>query len=376
MQALTAPPRDGLTEAQVRALLTGDTVTVTAGLDLLDGTNTLVEDISADLFAGEVERNCYADVHGTCRLAIMRQLAWGRDRVRPWMVLSDGGVSARFNVGVFVLTTPDTARGDDVPTYTVTGLDLMHLLQDGPGDTYVVAAGTGYLAAVQAVLALTGIGVPALLDGTRSAAVLPGPMVWALTPDSPASWLRIINDLLGAVGYRGLWMDENGVPRSEPYAAPSARPVEWVLDTTDRRTDLIGADRTLASDVWAARNWWRFVRKGMASQPVEGAGIYTVTNASTGRTSVAALGRTARAAVQYLDAVDQASLVAQGDKAVAADQAVSRTFTLSVDPLPIAGHFDVVRLDDAGDSDKCQVTSWQLPLDGSQGRYVMEAVDA
>lgn len=376
MQNLTDSPRDTLTEAQVRALLTGETVTVTPGLELLDTSNTLVEDISDDLVSGEVNRNNFADVHGTCSLAIMRELTWGKDRVRPFMTLTDGEVSARFNVGVFVLTTPDSVRGDDVPTFEVTGFDLMHLLQDGPGDTYVVTAGTGYLTAAQAVLALTGIGVAALFDGTRAAVTLPVDMVWVLTPDQPVSWLRIINDLLEAIGYRGLSMDENGTPRSEPYADPSTRPVEWSFDTSDTATDLIGADRSLSSDVWAAHNWWRFVRQAMTVTPVEGAGIYTVTNTSDGRTSVAALGRTVRAAVRFLDAADQTALVAQGDRIVATDQAVSREFAITVDPLPIAGHFDVVELADSGDIDKCQVSSWTLPLDGSPGRWALKAVDA
>lgn len=377
MQILTAPPRDSLTDAQVYALLTGDEVTVTPGLDLLNAYNVFTEDISDDLApGGEVARSNFADVHGTCSLAIMRKLAWGRDRVRPWMVLSDGSISARFNLGVYVLTSPDSVRGDDVPTYSVTGFDLLHLLQDGPGDTYVVAAGVAYLTAVQAVITASGIGVVGLFDGTLSATVLPEPMVWALTPDSPASWLRIINDLLAAINYRGLWMDENGTPRSGPYADPSTRLAEWTFDTSDVGTDLLGEDRTLSSDTWAAHNWWRFVRKAMAAQPVEGAGIYTVTNASTGRTSVAALGRTSRAAVQFLDAADQTSLVAQGDRIVADEQSTSRTFSLTVEPLPIAGHFDVVRLIDAGDTDKCQVSSWTLPIDGTPGRWSLKSVEA
>lgn len=380
MQSLTAPPRESLTEDQVFALLTGDEVTVAGGLELLDGSNTLVEDVTDDLDHGEVSRENFADVHGTCRLTLTRELAWGRDRLRPYMTLAanvDGtDLTARFNLGVFVMTTPDSPRGEDPVLYDVVGYDLLHLLQAGPGDTYVVDAGTTYFAGIQSALAAAGLGVTVQLDGTRQASVLTDAMVWALTPDQPPSWLRIVNDLLDAIGYRGLWMNQDGVPRSGPYLNPSVRPVEWTFDTSNSNTNLVGTDRSLASDVWAAHNWWRFVRKGMATRPVEGDGIYTVTNPSDGRTSVAALGRTVRADVHFVEAVDQASLVTQGDRAVAADQSASRTFTVMVEPLPIAGHFDVVQLDDEGESDKCQVTSWTLPLDGSQGRYVMEATEA
>jgi len=376
VQILTASPRDHLTDAQVRSLLTADSVAVSAGLELLDSSNAFVEDISDDLASGEVTRNNFADVHGACRLVISRELAWGRDRVRPYMTLSNNGLSARFNLGVFVLTTPDSVRGETPASFTASGFDLLYLLQSGPGDTYVADSGSTYFTALNAVWTASGIGAPLLLDGTASATTLPATMVWALTESDPASWLRIVNDLLTAINYRGVWMDQDGNGRSEPYVAPSSRPVEWTFDTSDLSTDIVGEQRSLASDVWAAKNHWRFVRKNMTAQPVEGAGIYTVTNASTGRTSVAAMGRTIKAPVQYLDAADQTALVAQGDQIIAKDKAVSRTFTITVDPLPAAGHFDVVQLDDAGDSDKCQVTSWTLPLDGSQGRWILEAVDA
>lgn len=375
MQVLTAAPRDTLTAAQVRALLTADDVTVTAGLELLDGSNVIVEDISDALVSGQVERQNKADVHGTCRLVIEQELAWGKDRVRPYMILASGGVSARFNLGVFVLTSPDSVRGLDPAAFTVSGFDLLHLLQAPVGDTYVVAAGTTYLAAVQGALAASGSGGNLLIDGTLQDTVLPATMVWALTPTDPATWLRIINDLLAAISYRGLWVDQDGSFRSGPYATPASRAVEWTFNTSDTGTDLIGQTRTLASDVWAAKNWWRFVRRGMTTTPVEGDGIYTVTNASSGRTSIAALGRTVRAAVQYLDAADQAALVAQGDEIVNNDQATSRTFTIEVDPLPIAGHCDIIQLVDAGDTDKCQAVSWIINLDGSPGRWILEAAN-
>jgi hypothetical protein len=376
MQQLTQAPRNNLTAVQVTALLVGDGVTVTAGLELLDGNNVFVSDLSTNLVSGSVERHNFATVHGLCKLVIEGALAWGKDRVRPYMTLSNLGVSARFNMGVFVMTTPDTQRGEDPISYSVNGYDLLFLLQAGPGDTYVATSGTTYLAAVQAVLAASGVGGTLQIDGTSAASTLPNDMVWALTPNVAISYLGIINDLLQAINYRGLWCDENGNFRSGPYQVPSSRAAEWTLDTSNSSTSIVAPVRTLASDVWAAHNWWRFVRTPMTVRPVEGAGLYTVTNASTGRTSVAALGRTVRAAVQYLAAANQASLVAQGDAIVAADQAISRTFTINLDPLPIAGHFDVLQFSDDGDTDKVQVVSWVINLDGAPGQWVMEAVNS
>lgn len=361
-----------VTDAE-RALLVGDDVTVSAGMELLDTSNTFVADISDDLVGGVVRRNNYAVVHGTCDLAILRELAWGRDRIRPYMTLSDGATSARFNLGVYVLTTPETRRGEDPATFDVQGYDLLYLLSEtGPGDTHVATAGTTYLQAIRDVVTASGVGATLRLDGTSQDTALPDDMVWCLT-EGGTSWLRIINDLLEAIGYRGLWASADGELRSEPYRAPVDRPVEWTFDTADLATNIVGEDRSLTEDLWAAPNWWRFVRKGVTTKPAEGAGIYTVTNQSDGPSSVDSLGRTVRKVV-YLEAANQASLVAQGDRIVTQDRSSSRRFDLRVDPLPIAAHFDVVQLVDAGRSDKCQVTQWEIPLDGSPGAWALEAV--
>lgn len=376
MQGLTDPPRDAFTADQITALLTSRDIQVTAGCDLLDTSNTFVDDISADLQGGEVDRDCYADVHGTCKLNLMRELAWGKDRVRPWMTLSDGAITARFNLGVFVMTTPETKRGETPITYDVTGFDLLYLLQAEVGDTYVVTAdGTKtYLQAIRDAVTASGVGATVLLAGDAQNTALPADMVWCLSNSSPVTYLRILNDLLAAINYRGIWADPDGNLRSGPYATPSTRPVEWAFDTSDEQTDLLNPDRTLSQDVWGVPNWWRFVRNRMTTQPTEGAGLYTVTNQSDGPTSIDQLGRTVRK-VAYLDAADQTSLQSQGDRIVDQDRQVARTFDLSVDPLPIAGHFDVVTLTDAGSTDKCQVASWAIPLDGSPGQWHLEAVN-
>jgi len=375
MQVLTDPPRSNLTATQVTTLLTGDTLRVAAGLELLSTSNAFVEDISDDLVGGTVSRANYADVHGTCNLQITRELVWGKDRVRPYMVLSnsDESITARFNMGVYLCTSPDTPRAYDPITYDVAGYDLMYLLSStGPGDTWVAASGTTYLSSVQAVLSAAGTQVPLYLDGTLGSTTIPSTMVWALIDPAP-TWLSIINDLLAAINYRALWADQDGNYRSGPYLAPSSRAVEWTFDTSNAHTNLISEDRVASTDAWGVPNWWRFVRTNMATKPVEGAGLYTVTNQSSGRTSIDYIGRTIRKVV-YLDAADQTSLVARGDRIVAEDKQVAQRYEVKVDPLPIAGHFDVVQFKDAGASDKCVVTNWEIPLDGSPGQWTLEVV--
>jgi len=376
MQSLTQAPRQNLTAAQVKSLITGSQVQITPGLELLDGNNNFVGDISSTLVSGTVERNCLAAIHGTCNLVLEGAVGWGVDRLRPFMVLSNGKISARFNLGVFVIQTPVANLAENPITYSVTGYDLLCFLDVPVGDTYAVTSGTTYFTAIQSIISALNIGSNLYLDGTLQSSTLPNDMVWALTPGSTTTWLDIINDLLGSINYRNLWADENGNFRSTPAVLPSTRAVEWILDTSDNTQNIVAPKRDVTSDVFDAHNWWRFVRTPMTTKPVEGAGIYTVQNTSTGRTSQTALGRTIKAPVQFLTAADQTSLTAQGNAIVAADQRVSRTFTISLDPLPVAGHLDIVQFKDNGSSDICQVDSWVTDLMGKSSQWILEAVNA
>ena len=376
MQSLTQAPRANLTASQVKALITGPSVQVTPGLELLDGNNNFVGDISSTLVSGTIERHNLAAIHGTCSLVLEGAVGWGVDRLRPFMTLSNGVISARFNLGVFLIQSPVANQMENPITYSVIGYDLLCFLDVAVGDTYTVTAGTTYFAAIQSIITALNIGSQLYLDGTLQTITLPNDMVWALAPGSKTTWLDIVNDLLAAINYRNLWADENGNFRSTPALLPSLRPVEWVLDTSNPTTNIVLPQRDVSADVYDAHNWWRFVRTPMTVKPIEGAGIYTVQNTATGRTSQAALGRTIKAPVQYLAASDQTSLVAQGNVVVAADQRVSRTFTISLDPLPIAGHLDIIQFNDNGSSDICQTASWVIDLKGAPTQWIMEAVNA
>ena len=379
MQPLTAAPRDTFTTAQITALLQAPNLEVDFGVELLSPSLALLEDISGDVSGGTVHRDNYAPVHGTCDLTISRALAWGLDRVRPYMLLSSataGVVGCRWNLGVYLLTTPDTQLGESPVTYTVTGFDQLHLLQDCIGDSYSVAAGAGVLTAVRAALTAAGVVAPVMLDSTGAAKTLVTARVWPLTSSDSPTWIQVINDLLAAIGYGGMWCDWDGVFRSGPYVLPSVRPSEWTFDVGDLRVGIVAANRSVANDVWGVPNWWRFIRNDMATTPVEGAGRYTRTNPSTGPSSVASVGRSVHAPVQYLDAVSQADLVVQGDRIVAAAMRVNEVITTALSPFPAAWHWDVVTYSDAalGDDREAQCRSWSLPLDGSDTTYILESM--
>lgn len=376
MQPLTAAPRDSLTAAQVSTLLTAPALQVDYGCDLLDANLALVADISADVSGGIVHRDNYAVVHGNVDLTISRTLAWGRDRIRPFMVLSAGEVTARFNLGVYLLTTPALPLAESPATFAVTGYDQLHLLQDNIGDSYSVAANTNVLTAVKAALTAAGITAPVLLDSTSAAAVLLSPLTFPLTSSKNPVWLEVVNGLLATISYQGIWCDWDGAFRSGPYLTPDTRPPEWVFNVGDLSVGVVAVARSVTNDVWGVPNWWRFVRNGLTAAPAEGSGQYTVQNTSTGPSSQVSVGRVVHAPVTYLDAVDQASLQAQGDALVATAMRSSEVITAKLSPFPLAWHFDVSTYSDAqlGADRKAQCRSWSLPLDGSDTDYILESV--
>jgi hypothetical protein len=375
LQTLTAPPREHLTADQVRAIVRGH-VDVDIGADLLDADGAFLEDLTSDLQAGgSVELNSHRTVHRTCRVLLSRELDWGAVRLRLWMTLASKttGLALKAFVGVFLLETPTTVTGRTPRTWVVEGYDLLGALAVDGGRTYRVAAGTKITDAVVQAIAAAGITATVQLASTGDAPTLPSDMVWSMRDD--VTWLRIVNDLLAAGGYRGLWADHLGRYRSEPYRPPQDRGVEWEYDAGHVDT-ILGDRMELTTDLWQIPNRWVFyVDDPARGEPVAGDTLYIVDTPDTDPTSAAARGRVIPRKVA-VDAADHASLVSQGDRIAARDREVTTRAAVTVGANPLHGHFDVIRLVDAeaGVSGKWQVTSWSLPLDGSDMTLDAKAV--
>jgi hypothetical protein len=365
MQGFVDPPRNGLTAATVMRLIRDEPgITIGKGCELLDRSLTVLEDISTDLAGGSVSRSAYATLHGTCRLGISRELDWGTALVRPFMTISDGVTSARFNLGVYRTSRPKRRLAETPPTHEVIGYDILKRLDTTVGETYSLAAGAAYLTEVAAILAVLGYsGV--LIDQQAAAKVLPGPRSWPI--DNTTTWLNIVNDLLAAVGYQGLWSDWDGRLRSGPYSSPLERTVEWTYDV-GTYTAMMEPDGEVEQDWFDAYNRWVSIRSNNVDgpAPVEGDGVYTFVNQFTGPTSVAARDGEVNSRVEYFDAADQASLIAQAQQMIDADMRVKTVLRNATSPNPMHWHFDRLTVDDPkmGPVGPALSTQWTLPLNG------------
>jgi hypothetical protein len=379
--------RDGLTAAQVTALLRHPALRVSAGCDLLDVKLNVTGDLTPDLVGGQISRSLYADVHGTCSLTISRTLVWGVQLVRPYMVLAADSRTARINLGVYSLTTPELEVGPTPPTYQVSGFDRLYLLGRQVGADYTAAAGVTYRQALLDVF--TAAGLPgALVEGVAADDVLPKARTWPLVADrvadpdqtdTPVTYLRIVNDLLRAINFRAVWADPDGLFRCQAYVEPAARPPEFVWDADDLTAGMVGEDRTVSEDVWKTPNRWVFRqtnRPAGAPTPTVGDGLYVRTLPDAHPQSAVSRGLVWNSVVDY-EAATQAKLVELGDRRVASDQRTTVTYDVSTAPFPVAGHADVFTYTDvaAGASGrKVQATGWTFDLAGSDVQWEWEAV--
>lgn len=376
------------TPAQVVALLRAPALTVQAGLDLLGSGNNWLSDISTNLVSWSLTRNNTATVQGTGSFVISQAIQGGSQRVRPYMMLTGAGLTnVRWDLGVYILTTPELELSETPATYTISGTDLLYYLQNQIGDTYTVPAGTPYLQAVATVIQASGItGSEILLNQAAANATVPSDLVWALTGDtgtayggsggSTTAYLDVANDLLSSIAYLPLWADWEGNFRSSPYVLPQDLAPEYTFDLTQIQGVQVSNPRQLTNDLWQAPNWWRYLNSNVTG-PVEGAGQYTYINTGYGPSSVVAIGREIRQVVTVA-VPDQPTLVGVANQAISQAMANVASLAVAVSPFPPAWHFDTFTYVDSampgGDTVTVQSQGWTITSDGSDGAQTWQVV--
>jgi hypothetical protein len=354
-----------LSPAELVALVEADTLSVDAGLELLDSHDVMVADITDDFVAdgSSVERGVYRTVHGTARLNISRELVWGSQRLRPYLLLSsDGDTFYRWDLGVFLPTTPEREVADDPPVWSVDCFDKLDILNTPMGRSYSLDASDNLIAAVVELIEDAG---ETRINIEPSDAVAGSARVMSLVDDWTV--LTVCNELLASAGYRGLYVDSDGYYRSEPYRLPADLPTTWKYCTSSQTTT-VGEQRTATADYYRAANYVVGINDDVEGDvPVEGAGVYWEDNQADGLTSIEARGGRIIRRVITGKFASQAALVVAVQQALDTEKNVANHVTINVSPTPVHGHFDVVdfRDDDMGAGGRWLVTDWVLPLDGS-----------
>lgn len=369
MQPRRAIPRDALSTATVEQLIRDDSaITVTGGLEVIDKFLNVLSDVSDYLQDGEVEHSSFATLHNSFRFKLSTQLNWANAIVRPYQVISNGTTEAKFYLGAYYTSTPE--RGTDVepPSYEVEGTDILLGLDSLVGDSYAVYQGTTYLSAVETILLAQGF-TQYSINQNRASTTLPASRAWPL--DDKTTWLSIINDLLAAIGYRGLYSDWNGKFIIEPYVEPNKRQSEWTYDTGSFTAQILPGSK-VKHDYFRTPNRWVGVRNNNieADAPIPGDGVFEYVNQYDGETSIDARSRVI-SAVYYYEAADQNALKAQVMSQVESDMDIGTEYEVATSPNPLHWHFDRLTLTHPEIGTNVQVTEsqWSLPLFGGDMQH-------
>ena len=317
-------------------------------------------DISDDLHrSGQVDYQLDRTLHRTGQVTLSRNLTWGVDRIRLSMTLSASEGTFTVPVGVLLVSTPSSVADEEPATWQVDCYDLLWLLDDVMGETFVAAEGNGHLETVRGLVSPSGLD---LTLANEAAGDVPIAEDLLFPLDEELTRLQVVNRLLERVGYRGLWVDWQGRARSEPIVGLANRPVEWLYDA--------GADDTeVAEGAVRERDTWGRINRLVAVPEDPDADLDRVE-------LTVADGRPQRSKVVSFDAADQETLGLLAAEELEKARRVDELFEVGVSANPLHAHRDVVRFvsPSLAVNRKCVVDGWRLPLDGSDMSLTLRAV--
>lgn len=348
-------------------------------------------------------------IHRVASFSVAGEYAWGTSIMRLRQRITDRhtGLSAARYLGAFCMHSPEQVLGSAIrlPSgelalpYDVTGQDRLYLLLREVGHSYYIAGGGSVLDALAQVYADAGV-TGFLIDSSRDDALIPADgMAWPLIvrdanarrawngmrlPDrgstDPTMWITIVNDLHRLINYRGVWADEAGFYRSEPYVNPADRGSSFDFDAGALVRGSVGLARSRSLDLWKAPNRWTAIRSNMptGTVPTGGDGIASDQNDDDGPSSINQRGGDPLGiwpVTLSFEAADQTALEGLLAAQIAADKRATATYTVETVPFPAASHFDVFTYTEpAFGTTKVQASEWTVDLWGGNSQWVWQSV--
>lgn len=362
MQPRVTEIRETLTAAQVEALIKTDpAIVVGRGMELLDRHLNVLDDLTPYLRDCTTSRDNLATLHGHASFTLATRLAWGKAVVRPYITISNGLITARFNQGAYTTNTPQHVTDSMPTTYSVEGYDILNALNRLVADSYSVTPGQTYLDAIEAILTNQGYS-QYVIDPVRINTVVTAPLSWPI--DDQTTWLMIVNKLLHSIGYKKIYSDWHGRLVCEAMTDVVARAPEWVYDR-GLYTGQMAPGQVITHDYFDTPNRWVGIQGNVTDTGVtltEGDGIFTYDNLTNGETSQEARDQVIPRVIN-VSAVDQAALVSAVMAQVAADSVVSTTMEAQTSVNPLHWHQDVISVDTLEfGTVKMQVGRWSMDL--------------
>ncbi len=167
--------------------------------------------------------------------------------IRPWVEVSFRGEVERHPLFTGIPQFTGESRAPAGAKFGLKMADFSTLLDVPLRHHYAVAPGDLVTAKLRALLEQRGIYDAAI---TESSATVSSGMFWAATE----TYRKVINTLLGAIGYSSVWADEWGQLRLEPYVDRASRPVNPDLGFVHGSTCTYEPEFTMDHDIAGAVN--------------------------------------------------------------------------------------------------------------------------
>lgn len=308
---------------------------------------------------GRVALNSLAEIKRTAVFQITegegQDIDWLSDRIRPVFCLTmpDGGM-IEWPLGVFILSSPIRKDENKQVKRSIEAYDSSLILkEDKFTDRYTIAAGTKYTEAIIDILNAAGIWKINIIDH-------PGTLATDREFEIGTTKLTAINELLAAINYTSLWVDENGYFIAQPYVLPSSRDPEYEYRTDD--LSVIHPGSTEELDLFAVPNKWvRYVSN--PDRAVILRSEYT-NDLSTSPTSTINRGRTIVDIDHVEDIYDQATLDEYVKRIAYNANQIYGKFEFATALMPHHSYYNClfVEYDPLGISHKYMESSWTMDL--------------
>lgn len=151
------------------------------------------------------------------------------DLIRPhYRLLAPDGGWLDWTLGTLALKQPRKTITEGASYFDWTAVDLLNwLVQDNFGRSFSLPGGTDAIVGIKTILSsFHGPALAVLIPGSNRSLSLRNSISW----DPDKSRLEAVNDLLGAVGYRPVWADENGDLRSMELPDYNLETAAWSWD--------------------------------------------------------------------------------------------------------------------------------------------------
>ena len=288
------------------------------------------------------------------------KIEWLTDRIQPFIMfkMPDGGW-IEYPMGIFLISAPEKVEEGEQIYRNVEAYDGTIILeQDRFTERYSIKAGKKYVSAVIDILKTAGIKKYNIEDSDKTLAN-------DLEFEPGTAKIIAINELLEAINFTPLWVDEWGYFTSRGYIAPSRKGNDYQY--LDDEISVIEQGMTEELDLFSVPNKWLVTYENVDGEDNEKIFLQSVyeNNSEESPTSTVNLGRVIVDYRQINEIADQEALDEYTQRiAFEASQIYEKIkFTTAI--MPFHSYMDIIYIRNKalGLDGQYSETSWRIPLE-------------